>query len=508
MVAATSITPSLTAQAIPTQAQPPSPIDVDPQTGSSGAGYGTIGVTVIGTLFIAIVVKEVWKRIQKLNGEAPFAATSSQHLFAAKLIANDVRTKDYFKLDIEAIAHIKSLADNDPSDTESPPDRLLAYSQTKVEACLRNVVATKQIEDIMSKREELMNDLRKSLKSSFDDKSLEFVEISLGKIDESLNYNENNYFDAQVIEMRAQRIHEANTKQRQLDLKYQLIAKKDEIETEKQLQSLEVQLRSEQLKTEAELRQLELGNSEEMATREDAAGKKAYERNLALQAVKLESEKQVLILEEGSKRAIETEKIQHEIELLRKNKELVNARLEMQQYQAEADHKLEVVELDLLIKILAKQQEKFVAERNRAKAAEAINTAIQEEKALCRFLTAKKAAESASVEAQAMNALTEAESIRYQRIPPNDSERMNRMVKDLAPQVMDKLPELLRALAPQPGVLGESNTYTFPEGSGESVQKLMLSTSGLLFLNTLLEGRLGHILEQIVDQMKPTNGSK
>jgi uncharacterized membrane protein YqiK len=112
------------------------------------------------------------------------------------------------------------------------------------------------------------------------------------------------------------------------------------------------------------------------------------------------------------------------------------------------------------------------------------------------------------VEAKAMNALTEAESHRYQLIPPNDSERVLRMIKELAPKVMDKLPELLRALAPQPGVLGESNTYTFPEGSGESVQKLMLSTSGLLFLNTLLEGKLGLIIEQVVDQIKPLDGSK
>jgi hypothetical protein len=508
MDAANLIAPSLRAQAIPVQAQTQDMGTSDPRPPSAGVGIGTIGITVIGTLFIATVARQLFKKYLAAPGGLLSKLAQSPRFFSIKLTAGEVRTQDYFKLDIEAIAHFSTDAASDEPEPEILPDGLLTYSQTKVETCLRNVIATRSIEEIMAKRDDLIKDLRDSLGKSLQDNGPRFIDVSLGKIDECTNYSENNYFDARVIEKRAQRIHEAVAKGRKLDLEFQFQAKQEEIVTETKLQGLEVNLRSEQLKKEAELRKLEIDNTEELAKLEEGAERKAHDRNRDIQAVRLDAEKEILILEEQNKRAIETEKINHEIDLLRKNKDLVDARLVMQQHQAQENHKLELLELDLLITIFKKQQEKLIAESQKSKAVEAVNTAIEEEKAHSRLLTAQKAAESATVEAEAMNALTEAESRRYQLIPPNDSERMSRMVKELAPQVMDKLPELLKALAPQPGVLGESNTYTFPEGSGDSVQKLMLSTSGLLFLNTLLEGKLGLIIEQVVDQIKPLNGSK
>jgi hypothetical protein len=508
MDAANLIAPSLRAQAIPVQAQTQDMGTSDPKPASAGVSIGTIGITVIGTLFIAAVAQQLWKKYLAAQGIALIKPAQSQRFFSAKLNASDVRTQDYFKLDIETIAHFSTDAGGDEPEAETLPDGLLSYSQTKVEASLRTVIAKRNIEDIMGKRDDLIQDLRETLNKSLQDNGPRLLDISLGKIDECMNYSENNYFDARVLEKRAQRIHEAVTKARKLDLDFQFQARQEEIATETKLQGLEVRLRSEQLKNEAELRKLEIDNTEEVAKLEEGAERKAHDRNREIQAVRIDTEKEILILEEQNKRAIESERINHEIDLLRKNRDLVDARLAMQQHQAEENHKLELLELGLLITIFEKQQEKLAAERQKSKAVESINTAIEEEKAQSRLLTAQKAAESATEEAKAMNALTEAESNRYKLIPPNDSERVLRMIKELAPQVMDKLPELLRALAPQPGVLGESNTYTFPEGSGESVQKLMLSTSGLLFLNTLLEGKLGLIIEQVVDQIKPLDGSK
>ena len=67
---------------------------------------------------------------------------------------------------------------------------------------------------------------------------------------------------------------------------------------------------------------------------------------------------------------------------------------------------------------------------------------------------------------------------------------------------MEKLPELAAALAPKSGVLGNSNVYTFPGDNGEGVNQLMLSTSGMLLLNTLMEGKLGKMLEQTLQSVK------
>jgi len=81
------------------------------------------------------------------------------------------------------------------------------------------------------------------------------------------------------------------------------------------------------------------------------------------------------------------------------------------------------------------------------------------------------------------------------------------IITTIWPELAERLPEVLMALAPQPGVLGDARIYSFPGANGGNgatdVNKLLLSTSGLALINTLLdEGKLGTIITQIASLLR------
>lgn len=88
----------------------------------------------------------------------------------------------------------------------------------------------------------------------------------------------------------------------------------------------------------------------------------------------------------------------------------------------------------------------------------------------------------------------------------SNANRTAELLKTIWPELVTQLPDLIKALAPQPGVLGESRIYSFPGLSGSNgngsnsgdINKLLLSTSGLTLLNGLLnEGKLSTVVDQV-----------
>ncbi|WP_039724801.1 flotillin domain-containing protein [Leptolyngbya iicbica] len=81
------------------------------------------------------------------------------------------------------------------------------------------------------------------------------------------------------------------------------------------------------------------------------------------------------------------------------------------------------------------------------------------------------------------------------------------VIAQIWPQLVDRLPEVLSALAPQPGVIGDARIYAFPgmngDGNGSTpgdINKLLMSTGDLSLINSLLdEGKLGTVLSQVKD---------
>jgi len=229
--------------------------------------------------------------------------------------------------------------------------------------------------------------------------------------------------------------------------------------------------------------------------------------------------------------------------------------LQAQVQIAESDRLAKLAQEDVSIAVANKKRESFVAEAQRAKAESGVTTAIKIEEAersqrlaviaaekdaqekrvieqnvveidvFRRRRQAEIAQQAAELEAEAIRtladanrdkALAEADGIRAQMEAKNvisDANLTAQLITNLFPQVADRLPEMLQALAPQPGVLGDARIYAFPGANGSNgngatdINKLLLSTSGLSLINTLMdEGKLGSIATQI-SQLLRSNGN-
>ena len=115
----------------------------------------------------------------------------------------------------------------------------------------------------------------------------------------------------------------------------------------------------------------------------------------------------------------------------------------------------------------------------------------------------------ALAEAEGKKALIEAENTL------NNANRTAELVKIIWPELAVKLPEIVKSLAPQPGVLGDTKIYAFPGTNGNNdngigdINKLLLSTSGLSLIETLLnEGKLAAlltVLQQLLNSKEVSN---
>ena len=178
--------------------------------------------------------------------------------------------------------------------------------------------------------------------------------------------------------------------------------------------------------------------------------------------------------------AIQVAKIIKDTEVARVNKEFQSQQVKLQQ-------ELEKEEIQAVIETIEKEKEKLTKEKERAEALEAITTAIEEARA-----------ERVASEAEIIKTLAQAEEIRYKAVPINDVDRMVKLIRDelIGQDKLKDITEVAKALAPQPGILGNSSIYTFANGNGEDINKLMRSTSGMQLIHSLLNGKLGKMLEQ------------
>ena len=453
--------------------------------------------------------------------------------FSVDVTAINVRTEDSLRADIEATVYVYISRDEKSIEkainffgegNEIDPQSISNAVTKRTESAIRVAVGEKNLEDLHKKRQDLSQEVESSLTSSLNTLGLTVNDIVIGNIEENENYSANNYFDAKILEERTEiiqhairqnRIQELETQQaiREKELETQQAIREKELETQQAIREKELEtekkIRTDELNTEKDIRNQELTTGRLIENEEIEFEEHSLDNNQKIETAKLNQEKAIEVLrlqveadiqvaEEQENSKVEQEKIKQDLAIAQENKQL-------QLLQAQVQGTVEMQELQVLITILRKEQEKLTAEIERAKTEEAVKTAIQEEKADCRHKIAQKAAQAAKEEANAIKALTEAEGERYKLIPPNDVARIAQMIQELAPQLMEKLPELaeaLEALAPKAGVLGDSNVYTFPGSNGEGLNQLMLSTSGMLLIKTLMEGKFGQILEQAVKSVK------
>ena len=432
--------------------------------------------------------------------------------------------------------------------------------ETRADDAIRAAAKKKTLAEIDSDKlgfaEEVLNLTQQDLKKV----GLTLNNIAISEIEESDTYDTNNFFDAQGVRLRTETIQRSIQQKREVELTTQVAIEQKELDAQKR--SLQIAQEKETAELEQKL-QVEALTAQRQREIQEAKNKEAAAtlRSKILQDKSVEEE------EIGKKLSVQQSQIEADIALEARNKELKVAQTQQRQAAelaeiarqqtvksnqlqaqvqiAESEKVAKLAQEDLAISIANKKQETFLAAAEQAKAEESVQTASELEKAerskslsiiaaeqqaqernigernvieidaFRRRKQAEIAQEAAELEAESIRiladaerdrALAEAEGIQAKISAENTISNASlsaKIITTVWPELSEKLPEIVRSLAPQPGVLGNTRIYSFPgannNGKGvEDINKLLLSTSGISVINSLLEeGKLGDLISQI-----------
>jgi len=436
--------------------------------------------------------------------------------------------------------------------------------EKRADDAIRAAAKKKSLAEIDSDKlgfaDEVLNLIQQDLKKV----GLTLNNIAISEIEESDTYDTNNFFDAQGVRLRTETIQRSIQQKTEVELSTQVAIEQKELNAEKQSlriaqekedAKLAQQLEVEALKAQRE-REIQEAKDTEAATvqrtrilQNKSVEEEEIRKQLAVQQSQIEAD---ITLEERNKQLKVTQTMQkQEAEIAEVNRQKIidSSRLKAQVAVAEAERESKIAQQEAAIAIADKERDRFNAEAAKAQAEAAVVTATEIEKAereqrlsiiaaeqeaeqrkiadqnvveidvFRRRRQAEIARQAAELEAESIRtladanrdkALAEAEGKRSLIEAENalsDSKLTAQIITTIWPQLSDKLPEIVKALAPQPGVLGDTRIYSFPGANGNNgngansagdINKLLLSTSGLSLINTLLdEGKLGNVLSQV-----------
>jgi uncharacterized membrane protein YqiK len=395
--------------------------------------------------------------------------------------------------------------------------------------------------------------------------------IAISEIEESDTYDTNNFFDAQGVRLRTETIQRSIQQKREVELTTQVTIEQKELDAQKR--SLQIEQEKENAKQEQQL-QVEALKAQKQREIQESKDREAatVQRTKILQLKSVEEE------EIRKKLGVQQSQIEADISLEERNKQLKvaqtlqkqeaemaeiirlqtveSSKLQAQVQVAESEKLSRIAQEEVAIAVANKKRESFVAEAQQARAESSVTTASAVEKAerdkqlsiiaaereaqeksisdrnvveidaFRRRRQAEIAQQAAELEAEAIRtladanrdrALAEAEGIQAQIAAQNtisDANLTAKIITTIWPELADKLPEIVKALAPQPGVIGDARIYSFPGANGSNgngagdINKMLLSTSGLALINTLLEdGKLGSLIGQVSNLVCSNNGS-
>lgn len=440
--------------------------------------------------------------------------------------------------------------------------------EKRADDAIRAAAKKKSIAEIDSDKvgfaDEVFNQIQHDLKKV----GLTLNNIAISEIEESDTYDENNFFDAQGVRLRTETIQRSIQQKREVELSTKVSIEQRELDAEKQSLEIARQKEDAKLTQQKEIALLQAEREREIQASKDQEIAK-IEKNKLLQRKNVEEEKI------NQELAVQASKIQADISLEEKNKELKLAQTKQRQEAeiaeitrqqtvaasqlraqvevAEAEQESKIAQQAAAVAITQKETERLAAEAEKAEAQSAVETATQVEKAerekRLSIITAEREAEqkrisdqnvveldvfrrrrqaeiarqAAEFEAQSIRTLAEAN--RYQAMAEaegkraliaaentlNNANRTAELIKSIWPELAPQLPEIVKHLAPQPGVLGDARIYAFPglnggsNGNGKQqsnsmgdVSKLLWSTSGLSLINSLMsEGKLVELIAMI-----------
>ncbi len=495
----------------------------------------------VGVLFKKPLISFLFSLLRLLSGQ-------SQEEFSVPIKISNVRTKDYFRAEIEGIVYVHIEDEIKATSLESEEGVITNHNivnsifKDMFYAAMRQAASAKNLLEIHTDRETFANDVKRILEPIVKSSCLSVESVVIGSVDESNTYNPDNYFDVQGIKNRTKTVQEAILETRTAELEQKPQIREKELEIEHKIREHELRVEQEIEKKELIFQKAHLTNNQELQTKkinceveiEEYRNSKENELEQKIEKTELDTTQsiethrakvereiqksqnkeataiQLTKIEEDIKVANETKKFQilqaqHraniEAEIQKsQNKEataiqltkieedikVANETKKFQILQAQLQQELEEKEIQAVIDTIEKEKEKLTKEKERAEALEAITTAIEEARV-----------QRVASEAEIIKTLAEAEEIRYKAVPVTDVDRMVKLIRDelIGKGKLPEITEVAKALAPQPGVLGNSSIYTFANGNGEEINKLMLSTSGMQLIHSLLDGKLGTLLE-------------
>ncbi|MFE4107372.1 flotillin family protein [Almyronema epifaneia] len=444
---------------------------------------------------------------------------------------------------------------------------------------IRAAAKTKTLAEIDSDKlgfaQEVLNLIEPDLKKV----GLTLNNIAISEIEESDTYDTNNFFDAQGVRLRTETIQRSIQQKREVELATQVTIEQKELDAEKRsLQiaqekedaNLAQQLEVESLKAQRQREIQESKDREAAATQrtkilqEKSVEEEEIKRKLSVQQSQIDADIELEERQKQLKVAQALQKQEAEVAEVNRKKSVDASSFKAQVELAEAERESKVAQQEAAIAIAQRERDRFSAEAERAQAQEAVGTATAVEKAqreqqlsviaaereaqerriadqnvveidvFRRRRQAEIARQAAELEAEAIRtlaaaerdkALAEAEGIQARITAKNAISTPNltaEVIAQIWPQLADKLPEVLQALAPQPGVIGDAKIYAFPGANGngsnsglQDINKLLLSTSGLALINSLIEdgklsaliGKAGQMIQGSVPPAAPPTSS-
>ncbi|MEC4882485.1 MAG: flotillin family protein [Scytonema sp. PMC 1070.18] len=447
------------------------------------------------------------------------------------------------------------------------PEDIKNALEKRADDAIRAAAKTKDLAEIDSDKlgfaQEVLNLVGTDLKKV----GLTLNNIAISEILESDTYDPDNFFDAQGVRLRTEIIQRSIQQKREVELATQVTIEQKELDAQKRsLQIAQEQesaklaqkLQVEALKAQRE-REIQESKDIEAATvrrtkilQDKSIEEEEIRKQLAVQQSQIEAD---IVLEERNKQlkvAQTLQKQESELAEISRQQSVESGKLKAQVQIVESERLVRIAQEEVAIAVANKKRESFVAMAEQAKAEQSVNTAGEVEKAerskrlaliaadqeaqersisdrnvieieaFRRRRQAEIAQQAAELEAEAIRtlaeanrdrALAEAEGIQAKTMAENTISNANltaKIITTIWPELADKLPEIVTALAPQPGVLGDTRIYSFPganNGNGsQDINKLLLSTSGLSLINTLLdEGKLGEIISQVSQLIHSNN---
>jgi uncharacterized membrane protein YqiK len=436
--------------------------------------------------------------------------------------------------------------------------------EKRADDAIRAAAKNKRLAEIDSDKLGFAQEVLNLMQQDLGKVGLTLNNIAISEIQESDTYDENNFFDAQGVRLRTETIQQSIQQKREVELTTQVAIEQKELDAEKRSLTiardkedarLAQQLEVESLKAQRE-REIQEKRAEEAAAtqraqilQEKSVEEEEIRRKLSIEQSQIDAN---IALEERNKNFKVAQALQQqesEVAEINRKKTVESNSLEAQVQVAESERLARTAQEDVAIAIAKKRQESFLAEAERAQAEAGVETAseievaerlkrlavieaeqkadqqriseqnVVEIDAFRRRRQAEIAKQAADLEAEAIRtlaqanrdkALAEADGVRAQLDAKNVINSANLtadVLTSIWPELSKQLPDLAKALAPQPGVLGDARIYAFPGSNGNGspgisgdINKLLLSTSGIEVLNALLdEKRLGGVLGQVKD---------